>query len=198
MGVSSARIFRYVRRHGFGALPHAVVSKLWRKLFANRHLVFCLPAESLEPSQHVQGLKILRCTGDRDIPEHFRRQLVDEEGVDFPSQLEQEFLGGGVFWLGCIDQSVVAYQWSRKGSYVKHWFVSLNPEDIVIFATVTFPEWRGRSIGPAMMQFIIAHELEGQGVAYVDCKVWNKSAIRGIEKAGFQKVGEPMRPVTVD
>ena len=188
------RIVRFVRRHGVAAMPRTTALLVWRRLFADEHFVFSLHAEPFQLRQVVDGLLIQRYGTLEEIPGRHFQQLMAEEGSVLLQQMNREFADGGVFWVATLEEHVVAYQWSRRGFQVERWFVPLEADDVVIFATVTFPQWRGRGIGPAMMQHIIANELAGRGRAYVDCKVWNKPAMRGIAKAGFTCMGR-MQPL---
>ena len=183
------RIVRFVRRRGLVAIPGTLITHTWRSLFANYHLCFSMSGESFKQSQFVPGLKIVRCDNEGEIAPDHLEQIFVEEGPESISQLRQNFTQCGILWLGLIDQSVVAYQFSRRGCNTTRYLVNLRPEDLVIYATMTFAKWRGRGINPAMMQYIVEKELAGRGTAYVNCKGWNKASIRGILKAGFKPLG---------
>jgi hypothetical protein len=192
------RLQRFVRRNGVLGVPITVFRKVWRWLFLNRHFVFSrsLAISSAAPAL-VPGLRIERFASAIEVPVRLMEQLLAEEGPHRAAWIRSEFETHGILWLGVLDDNVVAYQWCRRGAFICHWFVPLNDDDLVIFATVTFPRWRGRRISPAMMSQIIAYELRGQAKAYVDCKIWNKAAMRGIEKAGFELLCEsPQLPAT--
>ncbi len=179
---------RLRRRYGLIALPGRVLRKTWQRLMRNKHYV----------SVHGHGatifpmpdkLRIERYVREQDIPSSVLEQVTVEEGNSFVHFMRREFANHGVLWLCYMDGEIIAYQWSRVGKYIRQWFVSLSNADVLIFSTVTFPNWRGRGIGPAMMGHIIANEVHDQGVTYIDCKEWNTPAIRAIDKAGFTRIG---------
>jgi len=188
--LSAQRLMRFVKKRGLTALPGTVITNTWRALFGKAHLCFSLTSESFRKTLIIPGLTVEKCDSEADIGDTRLQEVLAEEGEEYLAQIRQNFATGAVFWLGLIDNRVVAYQWTRRGSKTKRYLVNILPQDIVIYATATFPQWRGKGIYPAMMQYIIEKELAGHGTAYVNCKVWNKPSIRGIIKAGFTQIGQ--------
>ena len=182
------RLGRCRRRNGLLALPRQAVLKAWRHIFRNRHCVYIRDMESVS-TLSCPDLTIEKFLSERELPQKYFKQLTVEEGRCFADVMHQEFANDGVLWLGFVSGQVAAYQWSRQGGHIKNWFVSLNAEDVVIFSTVTFPPHRGRGISPSMMRHIAHQGMDDDGRVFVDCKVWNVAAVRGIEKAGFRRIG---------
>lgn len=103
---------------------------------------------------------------------------------------EKLFEQGGKIWIGQLHGRLATIGWSRQGSMIHSWFFPLAPAWYVISHCVTLPEFRGLGLYPAMLSYIV-HILCSQGVErfLIDCNDWNLPSIRGIEKAGFQKIG---------
>jgi hypothetical protein len=191
------RIVTFVRRRGVAAIPGTLVTNIWRTLFGNYHLCFALDGGSFTRTLRVPELNILKYEEEAAIVAGYLQQLLAEEGAEFLAQIREYFAHGAVLWLGLMNQRVVAYQWSRRGSNTKRYLVQIEPDDIVIFATKTFTDWRGRGINPAMMQYIVEKELAGRGTAFVNCKGWNKASLHGILKAGFTELGRYGREIDI-
>jgi len=107
--------------------------------------------------------------------------------------MQRELADHGVMWMALFDGKLAGFLWSRKGKFIPRWFVPLAEDDLQFFAASTFDEFRGRGIAPALMRYIMQHEMNGRGTAYVDCAQWNKPAARFFEKAGFTRIATMKR-----
>jgi hypothetical protein len=154
----------------------------------NQHSVFVLDRDVLMREPPLEW-RIKRVERFDALDAKLLSQIVDEEGQDIVGVIKAEFAAGSVFWLGFLDNEVAAYQWSRRGRLFRRWFVALAEDDLVIFNTVTFARYRGRHLSPAMTRFIAEQEVGTSNLAFIDCKVWNAPSIRGIERAGFRRLG---------
>ena len=163
----------------------------WRKYVRNRHHVYSCPA-SAGPVDLPAGMTVERI----DSWEGAGRWMNTIRARRTEKHLEifhRELADHGVMWLAIVDGRLGGYLWSRKGKFVPKWFVPLNEEDLQFFAAVTFDEFRGRGIAPALMRYIMQQEMSGRGMAYVDCAQWNTSAARFFEKAGFTRIATMKR-----
>ena len=69
---------------------------------------------------------------------------------------------------------------------------SRRPECALFERGFTFPEYRGRSVLPAMLAYAVCWNREQhpeRGAPYSECSVGNASSARGMLKAGFKPVG---------
>lgn len=64
---------------------------------------------------------------------------------------------------------------------------TLSPDDRYLWDFVTLPAWRGRSIYPRLLQAILAQEYAER--AWIIHAPENVASRRGIQKAGFRRVG---------
>ncbi|GAB4154763.1 MAG: hypothetical protein Tsb009_31480 [Planctomycetaceae bacterium] len=135
-------------------------------------------------------LAILRFNTQDELPTELHERLVSSDLPDFSSRMQEEFSEGGVLWVALSDDQPAGYQWSRTGQFVENWHCELNASDVLIYSTVTFHEFRGRGIAAAIMAKICREEVGTGGAAYADCMVWNRPAVRFIQKAGFTKIAE--------
>lgn len=200
-----ARSVTLRRKHGWSGLVRRVFSKLrwqllalWRRVFQHRNCVFVhegtADTKTVPGGRTPEGLTILRCTDFGDLPLDVRAQLVarrDRRSLEVDAW---ELRHGAVQWLALIDGRLAGTSMSRRGRHFAKWFVPLHDDDIVIFRNGTMPEFRGRGVCPGIMRHVIGTELSEGGRAYVDCRVFNKSSIRSIEKAGFRRIAT-MRPL---
>lgn len=182
-----ARIRRVLRRRGIVATGAAACRVAWRRAFQNKNYVF-MHSGNVNPLRPQIDFRIERYTAMSEIPEHALAAFVSDEGQGFIETATVELTRGAVLWIGYISDKPAARQWTVEGSRIPRWFVPIETDDLVIFNTVTLPEYRGLGISPAMMLHIISAKPAGRAKVYVDCKVWNRAAIRGIEKAGFTRI----------
>jgi ribosomal protein S18 acetylase RimI-like enzyme len=139
-------------------------------------------------------LAIERFEREQDLPGSLRAELRAYAGAEYEEVLRAEFARRGTLWIGLVQGRVAAFQWSRRASSIPVWFVPLRPADVVLLGTETLPELRGRGIAPAMLAHIVRRERSGEGRVLVDCKVWNRPAMRAFERAGFRRLAECAPP----
>ena len=163
----------------------------WRKYVRNRHHIYSSPATS-SSVQLPPGLTIQR-VDNWDALAPWLNALSARRTARHLEIMRQELSERGVMWLALVDGKLAAYLWSRKARFIPNWFVPLAEEDLQFFAATTFEEFRGRGIAPTLMRYIMQHEMNGRGTAYVDCAQWNKPAARFFEKAGFTRIATMKR-----
>lgn len=161
--------------------------RLTRRVLFHRNYVYQYDANSSVPTR-PEGLVIARYTEYSDIPTAVVHSLVRFRGDRHPATIGEELSDGAVLWVASHSGEVVASQFTRTGEHFVEWFVSLEDHDLVVFGSGTSPAARGQGIMPYMMYDHVRQELRGEGRAFVDCRIWNKPAIRCIEKAGFRRI----------
>lgn len=170
--------------------------QVWRRLFRNRHHVYIWD-ETCAPPAEVSGLSVVGCECEADLPEDFLRILEQRQGQRGLDTLRNEFRKRSILWLGTVDDEPVGYIWTRRGSGYSRWFIPLNDDDLVLFAMVTMPDWRGRGIAPALVRNLFSNRPSEESKLYGDIPVWNKASIRVSEKAGFRRFAT-MKPIPED
>ena len=180
--------FGYLRLFG-----HAVKATLarviyaWNRLARHRNHVFvCEPLTSGPPVP--ENLTIMRCGANEDIPEVLRLQLTSVHDDLWITDVVWEQRHGAVLWLALVDAKYAASSMSRRGKHFARCFVPLDDDDVVIFRNWVAPAFRGRGLCPALMSRILCDEVLPGQRAFADCRVYNRSSIRSIEKAGFRRI----------
>jgi len=188
LALFSSRLRRALARYGFFGLMQRAFLSFWRRIFHNRNHVFIFNP-NVRPVSAAIAFKIKRYATPDTLPSDIISSIEAHDGADLREVIGREFSRQGVLWIAFVDNAVAGYQWSRRGACIDHWFVPLAADDIVVFSTTTFVGYRGLRIAPAMMQYIAETELRKGAKMYIDCKVWNTPAHKGIERAGFELIG---------
>ena len=193
-GKALARFGRALRQQGVLPLLTRRASVSFNRLFRSRLCVWVWrPDLPLVAASDV--VRIERYSAANQLPPPTQQELVNGDNPGFTARMHEEFSEGGVLWVGYVEERVAGYQWSRRGQFVENWHFELNERDVLIYSTVTFHDFRGLGVGPAIMSNICRQEVASSGRAWADCMVWNKPAIRFIQKTGFEKAAErkPLR-----
>ena len=194
------RIGQYFRKCGLRRLVWRAVIETalrfrsaWRRLTCHRNHVFVhegpVGCVELPP-----GLSVARFASWEDITREVQAGLLEYGGARHVANIRREMVDRAVLWIGLIAGQIVCVQMTRAGRDIAKWFVPLRDDDIIVFAVGTRMEYRGSGIAPAIIRHAMHRELGDNGKAHIDCKVWNKPAIRGFEKAGFRWIAT-MRPL---
>ena len=97
---------------------------------------------------------------------------------------------GSVVWVGRLGGQIAFLGITWRGDRKSSWFFPLTPQCAVISHCVTLPACRGLGLYPMTLGHIV-RELAKDGITrfYVDCDDWNVPSVRGIERAGFRRIG---------
>ena len=129
------------------------------------------------------------------IPDDVKNLIILKEGFEALSMTEKEMSQFSTLWVAFYHGIPAGHQSVRRGKYFKKWFVGLNENDIVFFRTITYREFRGQGVCPAIMQQAMHILLRDGDRAFVDCKIYNKPAIRAFLKNNFRLLAK-MKPIT--
>lgn len=157
----------------------------FNRTFRNQVLVF---SRGPVPSDYVGRWEVVRVPTREDLTSEQYDALIAEEGALINSLLEREFSLNGIMWLALVDGNIAGYAWSRRYDGNRGWYVKLNPDDVIVLATVTFVAYRGRGLMSDLVLTAIREEVPSHGRAYIDCKAWNVPAIKYIERSGFERI----------
>jgi RimJ/RimL family protein N-acetyltransferase len=183
-----------VKRTSFSNLPLVAVI-VYRivlgKIIGERRLMYTLASSDLGKVKATETPNyVIECLPTWSDVHHSLRQELSQKRSCLGWDAEKLFDQGGTLWIGRSHGQLASAGWSRAGSKVRSWFFPLAPTWFVISHAITLPEFRGADLYPAMLWFIV-RTLAGQGAErfFIDCNDWNVPSIRGIKKAGFQKIG---------
>lgn len=183
----------FQNRNGlFGKIMRRLL-RYYRKWFQNRNHVFMHngPFELKKP----KICETLRFDKFEDIPEYIRSVIIQKSGPQTLAGDRREMDHAAVMWAAIYDQTLAGVLFSRKGKDFRKWFVKLKDQDLILFRMRTYPEFRGRGIAPFLMCYAMHHSLADGYRAFIDCRVYNKSSIRAIEKSGFDLLST-MKPIS--
>lgn len=183
------RVRRAVQRQGLLPFLKRQVSVRFNRLFRARLCVWVW-RPGMPLAEERTGILIRRYASAEEVPPELVQELTAGDTETFPDRLREEFAGGGVLWVGFIGEKAAGYQWSRNGRHVHNWHFELTEQDVLIYSTVTFYEFRGRGVGPTISARICRDEVAPAGRACADCMVWNTPAVRFLRKTGFEKIAE--------
>ncbi|QDT37701.1 GNAT family N-acetyltransferase [Stratiformator vulcanicus] len=185
----ASRLRRNVQREGAVRFVSNRIAAKYNRTFNARLCVWQRSADIPLP-QFPDDVEVRRFSATDTVPKDLIDRLSEADLPSFESRMREEFADHGVMWVALFGGEVAGYQWSRRGDYVRNWHFDLTASDTLVFSTVTFPAFRGRSVAVALAANICRHEVRPGGHAYADCMVFNKPAIRFLEKTGFKKIAE--------
>ncbi|MGB3808232.1 MAG: GNAT family N-acetyltransferase [Erythrobacter sp.] len=94
------------------------------------------------------------------------------------------------------DDKVLCYLLARTGATIDEWFIDLEADDAVLFSVVTHPGARGERLAGRLTASVARRYVANGGRALLDCAVWNVSAHKAFEAAGFELLRpEPFPPL---
>ncbi|MCH8822881.1 MAG: GNAT family N-acetyltransferase [Planctomycetes bacterium] len=182
-----SRLQRAQRRWGALGIGKRAVLKVTRRLFYYRQYVYKHSnRNAIYPV--IAGLRVEYYCQIDEVPQHIVDSILHEEGFFYLNTIRQEFEQNGQLYVGVLHERTVALMWVRKGKYIEQWFVPLTDEDYVLYGMLTFPQYRGRGLIRALAFEAMRKYGDMGGTAHIDCRVWNRSSIRAIEKLGFEKI----------
>jgi RimJ/RimL family protein N-acetyltransferase len=115
--------------------------------------------------------------------------FLDEKYI----KIFKDFLSQGHIGVyAAMDENIVGHAWSYiTGRPSKRMYFPVNPTETLIFYCRVAPNYRGKSIYPAMLKRLQSILFQSTDInrIYIDTDVDNYASQRGIEKAGFVKLG---------
>jgi GNAT superfamily N-acetyltransferase len=139
------------------------------------------PAPAYQTPHDVELIPISGANVDR---------VLDFRGLAQVTQFHSFLKWGRVGVFAILDQRVIGHAWAYlcSGSpvVVNGYFV-LRPGETLIHHCNVVPQYRGRGVYPAMISALSERILKENGSSriLIDTPYRNVSAVRGIEKAGF-------------
>ncbi|MBN2008150.1 GNAT family N-acetyltransferase [candidate division KSB1 bacterium] len=125
------------------------------------------------------------------LASHEDIQHLDPKQYDLTGFEDVDLKYGHECYLARLE-SVVGYVWvSHDSIYDDRIFdINLREDQAYMYKAFTHPEFRGRGIYPTLLNDV-CEKLADQGIrtAYIATSIENVSSIRGIRKAGFERLG---------
>lgn len=188
MGITSLirRVQWYHNKHGWSKLIWLGVAKTWDRVNKKEYINF-LDLHSLEVDDTFKqaGVNVGCFSKESDIPDNDIEQLIKHKNKEILSQfLSRFFKRGATLWLAKKDGDIVSLIWSLNGGFSGFYTgIPICPNDTIVFAGETFPEFRGHNYF-AMMILLICEQLKlgGMSRVYVAAHINNKESQKAQSK----------------
>ena len=104
--------------------------------------------------------------------------------------IAERFAANAELWLLRDAGTFAAYGWTLKEKTMEPHYFPLQPGDVHLFDFFVFPEFRGRSLNPALVgQILAALSREGLKRALIEAAPWNHAQLASLKKTPFQRLG---------
>jgi RimJ/RimL family protein N-acetyltransferase len=189
-----SKIIFWYEKHGLLNMFFVAGERIWRKIFRNRYVLFCLDFADLKESDMCflnKNVILVQYEDPNDIPQKDIDQMISNMGkVIIEDMLQRFHTKGATLWIAKINGRVAGVQWSKIGGFDGFDAIPLTSKDVVPIAVFVYPDFRGQNIGPTMIQKMIC-ELNKKGVnrVYINVNIWNTTQLHSVLKAGFKKIG---------
>ena len=171
-------VFGEVRSHGWRRGLVSMGNVLWKRSSSVLYRRTTVSEDIPVP----EGVRIVRVDPDRpDVP--LGDILAAGAGSDV-RYLKQ----GATCYLAYLDDAPVSLGWAFPGSYLLR-RARLERDAMYLGGFHTIEAARGRGLYPLLLKFMCANQGVQERICYVDAEPDNHASLRGIEKAGFHKVG---------
>lgn len=176
----------YHNKHGWAKLIKLAAMKV-RDCINKKEYINLLDLNTLKVDNTLKqdGITVECYNQESDIPANDMEQLIKlkSEEILLPF-LNKFFNRGATIWLAKKDGCIVSLIWSLNGGFNGFYTgMPICPNDTVIFAGETFPEFRGRNYF-AIMIILICEKLKLAGIsrAYVAAHINNKASQKAQSK----------------
>ncbi|MEN6336748.1 MAG: GNAT family N-acetyltransferase [Phycisphaerales bacterium] len=188
----TVEILRRAFKAGDHSFRHQVRMRMENKLYGATHLLFELRKEDCPltlPKMH-KSLALQPYESWDAVPEPIKASIAREFSEQYwgkPQWLEL----GWRLWIGTLDGELAILSWTREKHRCEDFFFPLSDDCAVIWQTITVPAFRGRGLCPVVFRRL-AIDLFTRGFSrvYLNCRNYNTSSKRAIQKAGFKYIGQ--------
>ncbi len=104
--------------------------------------------------------------------------------------IAERFAANAELWLLREAGTLAACGWTLKEKTMEPHYFPLQPGDVHLFDFFVFPEFRGRSLNPALVgQILAALSREGLKRALIEAAPWNHAQLASLKKTPFARLG---------
>jgi len=107
--------------------------------------------------------------------------------------IRNEMERGASLWLFELDGNCEVHLLSIPAATVGRWYISLSGDAAILYSVNAHERVRGKGYTPGFVREV-SRRLGASGDVYLDCKVWNLSAHRSFEKAGYRRIDDTIYP----
>jgi len=142
---------------------------------------------------HPATVSIERKESESELdPRDLQEILNYETPPRAPSNIGERFGRGASLWMIKTEGKLVGYAWTLRGGTMEPPFVPLGVWDVHIFDTFVFPQYRGRSLNPMLLNDILrnlAAESMGRGRAYCEVAEGNEEQLSAMRMKPYRVLG---------
>jgi len=180
------KIWFNVQRRGLFSLSFLVVFRILQKIIPFELLIFFEKSLNDTIEESDAQIEISFKHGDYDDIRDLNMKEYRLSGLE-----SYEINSNCDCFIGAADK-VIFYIWVGYNNIYddKIFDVELDAKQAYLYRAFTHPDYRGLQIYPAGLQYVCG-ELRKKKIekCYIAASVENRSSIKGIYKAGFNKVG---------
>jgi GNAT superfamily N-acetyltransferase len=188
--IDVSKVKSYWKKHGTFGLMKKVALRICRPFFCygplNIYVMAGLPQTQLKPRCPLE----IRKGGPNDIV-LLEQMLSYMDGDAVRRQIREYFDNEGELFLAFSEGKLVHSAWLHDcaGTAKTHPHIKIGQDDAFIGRCDTHPEFRGKNIYPAVLQYIVRYAAaNNKRRCFITTSPELLSSIRGIEKAGFSFV----------
>jgi ribosomal protein S18 acetylase RimI-like enzyme len=173
----------------FGGLPKRAwrwIQQRYRHAFCNNNYVF--RHDGPFPPEVRSDCVFMSFDSPDDVPENVWDDMRRDGKPTRLGKDRRELDENATLWVAVVDGHVASTVFTRRGRFFRRWFVSLEPDDTVVFRLRTHPDFRGRGFAPSLMRHCLHQSMAKSQRAFIDCRTYNRPSIACIEKAGFFRI----------
>jgi GNAT superfamily N-acetyltransferase len=188
-----SRFFQYARRQGFRATMSRIGLSFKRVRTGKWHVLFvCDLTTCKSPAlDELQGAVVERKNAEDELSSQDLLRITRAWNSEIARrQLSERFSKKAALWLFKLDGEVAAYGWTIIGQTVERHFIPLGKNDAHLFDYFVFPEYRGRRINPALVNYVLARLVsERRNRAFIEAAAWNTAQLSSLGRTFFHPFG---------
>lgn len=186
------KVLWYHKKHGWVRLTKLFLAKATERINRKEYM-YLLDLNTIGDVNPFleDGIVVESFTKASDIPPNDMEQLVKLKSDEILSGFLSSFFDrGATIWLAKKDGRIVSLLWSKIGGFNGFWMGHpICPNDAILVAGETFPEFRGRNYF-AMMIRVMCGKLKEAGIsrAYGAAHINNRASQKSQSKV-WKRIG---------
>ena len=185
-------IKRSVGERGFKKTLFLVANHIFEKIFHYKYYLFeiYLPSYSTGVKNVNNDVHVSPIISCNEFSTSQFDDVINYGGYSLLSQLENRLKAGYKLFAGLVDGKVAGVCLVLTRDVKRFDIVPISDRAILITQCFTIPRYRGMGLYPTILSYTLElYRTNGYTQAYIACSTRNRASVRGIEKAGFSKLG---------
>jgi GNAT superfamily N-acetyltransferase len=190
---SISRLVQYARRHGIKQALLRTYAAFVRMASCGQTVLFYCDLQQNESARVnvLRGISFECKHGARDLDGKDYSKIVNFWNPEVTKRhIEERFQKGATLWLVRLGGNLAGFGWTLVGSTMETHYYPLTKNDVHLFDFLVFPEYRGRSLNPTLVTYILdALTAEGLTRAFIEAAIWNHPQLQSLGKTRFHFLG---------